>query len=107
MEKYSIVIPNQLLWPGVIMQKKPQLVIHATEPFDSLLERHHPIHIITWQQHNHGVITSPFPINAAGRNVHLLSLLLLGYKPLCCCAYFPFLLALIYTTWKSISELLI
>lgn len=49
MEKYSIIIPNQLLWPGVIMQKKTQLVIHATEPFDSLLERHHPIHIITWQ----------------------------------------------------------
>lgn len=49
MEKYSIVIPSQLLWLGVIMQRKLQLVNHATEPFDRLLERHHPIRIITWR----------------------------------------------------------
>lgn len=47
MEKYSIIIPKLLLQLGLVMQRNPQLVIHATESFDSLLERYHPIHFMT------------------------------------------------------------
>lgn len=48
MEKYSIIIPKLLLRLGLVMQRNPWLVIHATESFDSLLERYHPIHFITF-----------------------------------------------------------
>lgn len=85
MEKNSTVIPKLLLRLGLVIQRNPQLVIHATEPFDSLHARHHPIHIITLWEHNHGVIIFPFTINkghnaAVGKNVHILkfSLLLPG-----------------------------
>jgi len=47
MEKYSVIIPKLLLRLGLVMQRNPWSVIPATESFDGVLARHHPIHFIT------------------------------------------------------------